>query len=406
MFNRVTRTWTSTKEETLGSIALEVYTDISKASVIQKANKQTITNPNKIKRGTKLYIPPINEDISTTDVAGVNKRNFRLTIDDTHVEFITELQYTMASTQGLRVAAFSAPAEAIPQAKVGSTVKITINRTPFLIGWLIQPDVEISKDGGHVVHWQVASYAYPLVHSNFKTTAGTPSSWKDITLQDLITKVLQDTGVSLVLADTTVGAEKYEKIGFDNSETIMSFIIKVAQKKKYSIQGMANGDLLMYQSTTIGTPVGSFNDTTRMRCSYNYEGLAQEYRATSQKTGKGGTGTASNTLLPFKIFRHLSQDRGAEGDLTKYAEYQQALEYAASTTMQIETSTLFNDNGDVWEPDNSITVKAPPLGYKKDTLLIVDSVNGRISREGEYTTLGCVPPELRRGETPKELPLT
>jgi hypothetical protein len=141
-----------------------------------------------------------------------------------------------------------------------------------------------------------------------------------------------------------------------------------------------------------------------MSAQYNYEGLATEYRAVSQKTGVGGEGTATNTLLPFTIFKQMSQDRGNSGDLVKYANHHQAKAFAESTTLRVETEKLFNDTGALWLPGDFITVLAPPLGYANDTLLMVSTIQGAVSKDSRRVVLNTVLPELARGEMPKELP--
>lgn len=411
MFNRSTRTWLVQGGETLASIALEVYTDPTKATEIQAANKVVVKDPNNLQRGWKLYIPALNRDTGlTTAVARdengnvVNNTNYRLTIDNQHIEYIGALQYSSGQAKAARTMAFSIPAEAAPDAKVGSTVQLTINGILWLDGWLIEPQVQLDKDSGHVINWQATTKIYPVVHSNFKSTGDRPASWTNISLADLITNVLEGFGINLVLPEGSVGRETFDKIGFEGTETIINFIISVAQKKKYSLQGLANGDLFLYRADQVGEPVASFNDVSRMSAQYSYEGLGNEYRAVSQKSGSGGAGTATNDLIPFNIFKQITQDRGNEGDLTGFAQYKQAQLFAESLKLNILTETIFNDNDEIWSPGDVATILAPQLGFPNDTTFVLDSPNFDISRNGHRVSLEFVLPELRRGEMPGSLP--
>ena len=406
MFNKKTRTWIVEPGDTLESIAQAVYTNPSRSSSIQTANKSVLRGSATLQRGWRLYIPAINREVSdrTTDVAGTDAVNYRLSIDNQHVEYISELQYTMGQAQGIRLMAFSMPAEAATGARVGSEVILTINGVVFLNGWLVRPDVTLGKDSGHVIHWQAATRAYPLLYTTYKTSSSRPSAWSNITLKNLVGAVLEGEDVALVLPVGGVGAEVFNKIGFDGTESKMDFIISVAQKKGYAVQGLANGDLTLYKTPATGLAVGVFDDTSHITAQYNYEGLASEYRAISQKSGAGAVGTATNTLLPFNIFQQVTSDRGNEGDLSNFARYKQAQIYAGALSVNIETYTIFNKAGELWAPGDFITIKAPQLDIPDSTSFVIDTPHVTVSKEGTRVELKSVLPELRRGVMPERLP--
>jgi len=403
MFNRETRIWTVATGDTLDKIALSVYSDSTKSNVILNANKLLIDNPKRLINGVQLTVPKINHDKSTTKV-GANDRNYLLTIDNQNIEFIDALKFRTGQSEGARTMAFAVPFEFASFAKIGSTVELYVNNVLFLEGYLITPDITYQKSGGHVMTWQCTTKVYPILHSHYKTSKSNPASWSNISLKSLFNKILSPFNLNAVINDETIGNEKYDKIGFKDDETIFSFLKRVANQKGFSLLGLANGDLLLYKAKKTRQIVGKFNDASRMAASYNYEGLGNEYRATNQKKGSGKSATATNTLIPFNIFKTIKQDSSNNGDLQKFINYQQSRIFAESLQLNINSESIFNDNVALYSPGDLISINAPELDIIEDTTFTVDVAEVDIDKSGEIVNLNCVLPELRAGEMPERLP--
>lgn len=403
MFNRKTRVWTVEAGDTVSKIALSVYSDQSKTIDIVNANPLIIKSSDLIIIGTQLYIPVLNHDSVKTKVDN-NTTDFLLTINNKSIEFISGLKFRYGQAEGARTMAFAIPAESAVGVKVFSKVELYIKGVLFLSGILITPDVVYSKESGHFIQWQATTNIYPVIHSHFKATESNPAEWENITLKSLFKKILDPYDLNAILLDLGIGNEKIESIGFEDDEIKINFLKRVANQKNYSLQGLANGDLLLFKPKKTGEIVGKFNDSSKMQASYNYEGLASDYRAVSQKKGEGGSGSATNDLIPLNIFKTVKQDSSAGGDLAKFAKYKQGQFFAESLSLTIQVETIFNNKGTLWAPDDFISVLAKELDIPEDTTFSVDAAEFDVSNGASRANLAVILPGVRAGDLPERLP--
>lgn len=407
MYDRITRIWTVEPGDTLSKIALQIYGDWQKYPIIFNANSDLVKDEDLIYPGWKLYIPtPEQKERRTTSIIDSDHAgDFLVRVNDKDLQFASSITVKSALNSGARTGGFTIPFEANENAKKGDPVQIFVKNELLLDGRLIYPATQYTKANGNTVTWQVSTLAYEIINSQYKTTTEKPGEWTNISLGDLVNDVLSGHSVSVVFADQSFKSQTFKKIGIGDDEPIFDFLVSVFSQKGLLLQGLPNGDLLATKSVQSNVaPVGSFSNANDIAVSYNYEGLAKEYRAVSQKTAKGGAKTATNSFITDNIFRQVNKDRGFDGDLQSFADYVQAREFSKALEIVVQTRDLKNNIGALWKPNQLITIENNVIGFDSEKLFLIKSVDYNLSREGFFATLYCVLPETMRGEMPEELP--
>jgi len=406
MFNNVTRIWTVERGDTLSKIALAIYNDANKWPLIYSANKELIKNPNLIFPKWKIHVPEKAKRNSPKTFID-NNDDFLIVASGTNLDFVSSLTLNTGINVASRTAAFSVPySEQVKDIfKAYQPIQIYIRGKLFLDGIMIRPKPTFSLENGSIMSIEVISKAHAIIQSSYKATKDIPRSWKNISLQKLLNIVLTGFDINVFFDDLSIQNQIFDKIGIESSETIFSFIQKIAQQKGYLIQGLPTGDLKFTKSNISSKPVFLFQNDSAISASYDYDNLAKTYRVTNERDKNGAFVDVSNDFIKYPIFKQISDNKSLTGDLQSRAEWLQAQEFAKALKVSINANDITIDGTDnLWEENTIVEVKSPQNGYFKETLFLIENITFNLSKDGRIATLNLVLPELRSGQMPKEMP--
>lgn len=239
-----------------------------------------------------------------------------------------------------------------------------------------------------------------------------PPEYGDRTLLQIAIGLAQPFGVTVVTeAGTEMGAQ-FKRVRIKPNEKIWPFLVELAKARGLIMRDTPLGELMFTDTVEAGRPVARLREGEQplSTCAATFSPQAYYSEITGlarTKAGrKGGKGwTEKNKHLP-DVVRPLNFVVGDvnAGDLPGATRARMARMFGNMVSYVAEVPTWFDPNGQLWEPNTTVTLHAPGCMVYREVELLVRDVILR-AEAGSYTaSLGLVLPGAFTGLQPEVLP--
>ena len=205
--------------------------------------------------------------------------------------------------------------------------------------------------------------------------------------------------------------KKIKKTTASHSQNIISYLSEIAQQRNVVLTHNEFGDLVITDAKTDGLPImdikkGGLIGTT-LELTFNGQPIHSHITIIKQASADGGNGgeyTIRNPYCPVAYVyrpRVIEQSSGDEFTVQETAANALALELKNITL--IVTIDMWDLNGKIIRPNNTITVYSPEIFLYKKTTWFIESINYTGNEKETIATLTCVLPEVYNKKIPKNI---
>jgi prophage tail gpP-like protein len=310
---------------------------------------------------------------------------------------------------------------------------VTRGGKPLFTGTLVSVDPEIDAKKRAV---SGSGYAKPGVLVDCTLPQGIEREFRKMTLRDIALKVTERFGIDVEFrgdpgaAFTAGGLElaaapsprletqiisdsgaKFTKQKIEVTQKVHDFLESLAQQRNFVMSSTARGALLFWKSTKGGAPVARFKSGERPIVSVKPIFRNQSYFSeitgySTSRRKKRTKHTEINPWLPSSRFRPTAKifNDVEAGDIPEATRAELGRMFGEAASWEIELPTHEDPQGNLWEPNTTLTLEAPDAMIYRETELVIRSVFLRQKAAEQSAKLVLVLPGAFSGEVPKVLP--
>lgn len=401
--------------DTLNSISLKAYGTQDYISNIVAVNPKLSTrrkNSNGLPElitGELLFIPVIPERRSINDIRNErpltkkDKNDFTLIVDDREIPlFSAKLMLTMdtaadgftgalAWNPGLdkeldkRLLPFRYPKA---QIFLGNELQLT----GYLYG--INP---VLDNSGRVKNLTGASFTAEMIDSNVRP----PYELNNVNLKQIANNRLKQIGRKAIFETSPGGA--FDRVTANPWDKIFDHLADLAVQRGILISSTKEGNALFLKAGT-GENMGTLEEgqpsALSWQADYNGRRRFHTYKALGQSPGADAqTAIAIDENIPKSRLFTFNANDTTPGDIQKAADWKRSKMLADILTMAIPVSSWYAPNGQLWKPNNFITVISETLDLPASGVtLLIRSVEFIFEISGTQAVINVVPKEVYTGE--------
>lgn len=233
-----------------------------------------------------------------------------------------------------------------------------------------------------------------------------PLEKTELTLAEVARELCDPFGIPVTVSrDANAANEKFAKVVADPTETVGSFLTKLAAQKNLVLNHDVLGNLFIELISTFSTPVAFFEDgQPGVEISLDANGQALHSEITVMKQASTNTDNAAEASFsnPYvDAFRPLvkKQSSGSDNNTADAAKNSVLAELRNGLKLVIKTDRWewVNNSPELIIPNRLISVKSPDNFLFNQTKMFVDSVVLQGSKTSETAILTCIIPEIFQG---------
>lgn len=285
---------------------------------------------------------------------------------------------------------------------------ITIGGKPLFSGTLVDVVPRVDANSKTIT---VSAYSKPAVLEDSTAPASlVPLESNNLGLRQIATRLASAFGLGVVF-EADEGA-RFSRVAPDTSDRVQTFLTKLAQQRGLVISSTPDGELLFRRATTTGSPVVKLEQGKAPLMSVTPTFDPQSYYSeitgyASAKRGRAGSKhTEQNTRLAGGALRAMAfaLDDTEKADAPDAVKAKLGRMFGNMVSYVAEVPTWRDPKGGLWEPNTTLTVKAPDAMIYRETELLIRDVVLRQSATSRTASLGLVLPSAFSGEIPSRLP--
>ncbi len=289
-------------------------------------------------------------------------------------------------------------------------MKVLHELKPLFVGTLVDIRPDLTPSSRTVC---VSGYALPGVLQDCHSPA--PSSEKPFEFKNVGFRAICETlcapfGISVDF-QADEGAP-FEKVKLEIDKEIQSFLVELAKQRNLVLSNTRDGKLLCWRSIDVGKPVCHFTagklPLSNISASFSPQDYFSELTGFAQKKKhkQSARATQLNPWLRDILRPHsFKLDDTDRGDAPEATRVKIAKMFAGMASFDITDIPTWRDpQGDMWEPNTTITLLAPDVMCYRRTELLVREVCLKQDANGESASLNVVLPGAYSGVIPTELP--
>lgn len=283
-----------------------------------------------------------------------------------------------------------------------------INLEPRFTGMIVNVDPPLKPDERRVT---VTGYSRPAVYTDVTAPVGSKLEFLGLTLRQIAEQIGVPFGVLVeVIGDDT--GTPFKKVRLDIDKKIQEFFADLAKQRNLVISDTWDGRQLFWRAIDPGRPRARFEEGKAPLTKVTPKFSPQDYYSDvtgygKRKRGYGpGKWTAHNNWLDTKrrplTFKLEDSERAdvPEATLARLGRM-----FANMASWTIEDLPGWRDQyGEIWEPNTTITLKAPSAMIYRETELLIRDVELNQNSQTESATLEVVLPGSFNGKVPEFLP--
>lgn len=403
--------------DTFESIARKQYGNELEAGTIAKANPG-VNEP--LTSGIIITIPALStipeNRLHDSDSDNINEVS--LLIDGKRFRFWTDITITRA-IDNMDTIEFSAPFDSNIDSENLNTfrkifkpfsfkdVVISVGGVILFTGTMVDIIPVLNNDGKIV---SVSCYSLPGVLNDCNAPASDyPLEFIGLNLKDIANSIIKPFGIGLQF-NANPGAI-FDLVAIEATETVLSFLTKLAKQRNLIISSTPKGRLLFHQSATTGNPVTQLKQGESPLLSVTPIFNPQQYYSSitgieSAITGVPGSQFTvknpklSNVLRP----NTFSIPDTNTADVSTTVNARMGRMFANVVSYTIDVSTWRDSKGNLWKPNTTLILHAHDVMIYKNYEFVIRSVTFRRDKSSESATLNLVIPGSFEGKTPSRLP--
>jgi prophage tail gpP-like protein len=238
-----------------------------------------------------------------------------------------------------------------------------------------------------------------------------PMEFNNQDLEQITNSIISDYGVSSDFQSPA--GNKFKKVALAPSKKVLQFIIELAAQRGLLVTNNSEGNLLFWQ-TRNETITATFEEgeTPFISCTPNFNPQQFYSHITGIMPAKQGVSSEKHTvensfLISKGIARHYNFTLAdvAKQDLQNSVKIKAGKMFADAMQWNLTVWGHRNKDGNLYEKNTFVSVKAPRAMIYKDTkFLIKSAVMNRDENGGDTTTMSLVLPESYSGDIPSVFP--
>jgi prophage tail gpP-like protein len=276
-------------------------------------------------------------------------------------------------------------------------------------GTLLTPDPELQSEAT-----EITLQGYPLCAIlNDCTVPPTkyPADYVNVTIQDIANPIAEVYGIKIMYPDGP--GEPFPDVAYEPTETVLNFLLKLAQQRKLLFSNDENGRLVFFKAKK-ETAFISFKEGNLPLLSITPQFNAQEFY--SHITGHTKTDSEKDSL-PFTwensylinkgITRHktiMVDDAITSSDLETAVKAHAGRMYADCVSYSLTCDTHTNEKGKVFKKGMTVCIQAPGAMITRQTNFIARNIKLLRTTEGKTAELSLVLPGSFTDDLPEALP--
>jgi prophage tail gpP-like protein len=234
-----------------------------------------------------------------------------------------------------------------------------------------------------------------------------PYEFQNKSLLDIASTLAQPFGIKAEAQDNGESSELFDREAIEPTETIFSFLNKLAQQKGLLLSNTVDGDILFLTANTTGTPVASItegdlqsgNVETGQTFSATFDDTKtfQIYKALGESPLSfldAVNATSINSNIEIARRRVFSATDATKGNIQQAADWERNVSLADSLTIPFPVTNWFTPNGRLWKPNTLVTVTSPTIFVPNGFNFLIRSVQFIQDGSGETAVLNLIPPQL------------
>jgi prophage tail gpP-like protein len=413
--------------DTLGSISIQYLGTFTKWRKIVDTNPQlngrrTASDGSPlIYPGDKLTIPedktekPISPQTSKTIEVSDGEQDVSIIVDRKKFTGFTDYEINLAY-DSFDTFSFSAPYDIavkdLKEAILPFAFKdCAVYYTGELLfkGTLLTPDPELKSEST-----EMTLQGYPLCAILGDCTVPPskyPADYNNLTIQDIADPIADVYGIKIIY-DGGPG-DPFEDVCYEPTETVLNFLLKLAQQRKLLFTNDENGRLVFFRAKK-ESAFASFKEGKGPLISITPQFNAQDFY--SHITGHTKTNTETDSfsftwendyLINKGITRHktiMIDDAVTSSDLENAVKAHAGRMFADCVSYSLKSDSHLNEKGKLYKKGMTVCVEAPGVMITRQTNFIARNIKLLRNREGKTAEMELVLPGSFTEETPEALP--
>lgn len=231
-----------------------------------------------------------------------------------------------------------------------------------------------------------------------------PLQSDNLSLKEIAQKFTKPYGIGIVI-DSEVASrmnEKFDVSKLKPTEVIGSYLSSLASQKNIVLTHDNKGNIAFTTAKTNGKPIAHFETALGMSLDIDGQSMHRNITVMKQADVDGGNAGQESIINPFvKTNRSkiVVQSSGSDND-TKLAVRSALGQELKAIKLVINLNTWLDDNGNIWKPNNTITVINKELFIFEKTKFFIESVKLQQNKSGKSAVLNCYLPAVYDNSTP------
>ena len=289
----------------------------------------------------------------------------------------------------------------VPKILPGMTCEVFSDQDKIISGYI--DEVGINYDGNsRQLRFRGRSKTADLVDCS---AVNEPSEWSDVTLKRIASDIAGVYGISVIAGD--VGAA-FKKFRIQQSETAFDVIERACRLRSLLLTDDEDGNLLLIRagsdraSTEIRSTLDDgVNNVLASSSSVSLRDRFSKYEVLSQSSGTDNFfgedaaqifGSAEDKAVSRKrVLRIISETQGDISAARDRARWEAAVRRGQSLRVSYRLRGWRQANGDLWKPNQIVSVKDDLAKISGD--LLIAEVSYELGDAGHTVSLTVVPPE-------------
>lgn len=229
-----------------------------------------------------------------------------------------------------------------------------------------------------------------------------------LTLRQIANKLIQPFGLPITV-DNSISSEMdkvYDKATASNTETVGTYLAKLASQRNIVLTGSANGGVHFTRARTTLKPIASLDSNSigvvSMELEFKGQSMHSDITVMKQADESGGNSgetTISNPFVPYVNRPSVKiQTSGDDNDTSQAAQTALSQELKGlPLTIQMSSWTI---NDQIILPNNIIEVENPWIYLFKKEKFFIEKVQFKGTPQKQTAMLTCFLPEVYNGQTP------
>jgi len=413
--------------DTLGAISIRYFGTFSKWRKIAETNPQ-LTGRKTAVDGSPLIFPgdiliipeDITEKISSPQTANTialsdNEQDVSIVIDGNKFTGFTGYEINL-KCDSFDDFSFSAPYNlAIKKIKDAITPfaykKCDVYYLGDLLfkGYLLTPDPELQADAT-----EITLQGYPLcgvLNDCTVPPSKYPTQYNNVTLKDIADPIADIYGIKIVYNDGA--GDPFNEVAIEPTEKILSFLLKLAQQRKFLFANDESGRLLFYKPKKESAFMQFKEGKTPLLSitpHFNAQGFFSHITGHTKNDTKHDplSYTYENKYLTKKgIIRHetiMVDDAETMTDLENAVKAHAGRMFADCISYTLNCSGHLNNEGKLFKKGMTVCIEAPGAMITKQTNFTARNIKLSRDTEGKKTEMELVLPGSFNDELPEALP--